>query len=87
MYCVGQGNPTRGPEYMYVIFFMNWSLSFSLSIHRYPFIFRDRCSHMRLEPNFLELANEIWSKPSSLSFLFSVIYKGYGEAARMCCLA
>ena len=42
---------------------------------------------MRLVPNFLELAFEIWPKPSSLSFLFSVICKGSGEAARICCLA
>ena len=42
---------------------------------------------MRSVQNFLEPAYTIWPKPSSLSFLFSVIYKGYGEAARMCCLA
>ena len=46
-----------------------------------------RCSHMRLVPNILELAYKIWPKPSSTSLLFSVICKGSGETAQMCCLA
>ena len=46
-----------------------------------------RFSHMRLVSNFLELAYEIWPRPSSTSLLFSVICKGSGETAQMCCLA
>ena len=45
------------------------------------------CSHIRLVPNVLELAYQIWPKVLSASLLLSVICKDSGETARMCCLA
>ena len=45
------------------------------------------CSHMRLIPNFLELAYKFLAEPSSTYLLLNMICTGSGETERICCLA
>ena len=52
-----------------------------------PSVIGIRCSHMRLIPNFLELAYKFLAEPSSTYLLFNMICTGSGETERICCLA